>query len=334
MPASPQSIAAFRDAREFLLRNRNDPVAAAGFRWPRLDNFNWALDWFDAELASGDLRDSPGADHHRRRCGPVELRRVVGPLQPGGERAARAWRAPRRPHPADARQRGAVVGGDAGGDEARRRGGAGDHSAHRAGPRRAGAPRPRPPGGHLARGCAEARRPARHGHPHHRRRRGRGLRRLRNHAGRRPRVQARWPDRRRRSAAAVFHLRHHRHAEAGAAQPRSAIPSATSATMYCARAAAGRRAPEHLLARLGQARMELRVRALDRRRRGVHRQPAALQCARHAGRDRRWRRHHAVRAADGVAHVHPGGSEILEDLPARGLRRRRAAEPRGDRPGP
>ncbi len=39
---------AFRAARDFLLaqRGRHD-AACAGFRWPELTQFNWALDWFD-----------------------------------------------------------------------------------------------------------------------------------------------------------------------------------------------------------------------------------------------------------------------------------------------
>src|SRR5579859_531458 len=39
----------FQAARDFLLHHRDDYEAACtGFRWPRLDRFNWALDWFDA----------------------------------------------------------------------------------------------------------------------------------------------------------------------------------------------------------------------------------------------------------------------------------------------
>jgi acetyl-CoA synthetase len=42
------STEAFLDARKFLLANRNDHArACAGFRWPQLETFNWALDWFD-----------------------------------------------------------------------------------------------------------------------------------------------------------------------------------------------------------------------------------------------------------------------------------------------
>src|SRR5262252_9485046 len=42
----------FEEARAFLLRHRTDYDAAMkGFRWPDPAPFNWALDWFDAELA-------------------------------------------------------------------------------------------------------------------------------------------------------------------------------------------------------------------------------------------------------------------------------------------
>src|SRR5260370_28196198 len=42
----------FQDARSFLLKHRTDyEVAVKGFRWPDPAPFNWALDWFDAELA-------------------------------------------------------------------------------------------------------------------------------------------------------------------------------------------------------------------------------------------------------------------------------------------
>lgn len=40
--------AKFLAARDFLLRHRSDyDKACAGFRWPELETFNWALDWFD-----------------------------------------------------------------------------------------------------------------------------------------------------------------------------------------------------------------------------------------------------------------------------------------------
>jgi acetyl-CoA synthetase len=51
----PDIIAAdeFRAARDFLLDHRGDyETAYRDFRWPRLDTFNWAVDWFDGVLAA------------------------------------------------------------------------------------------------------------------------------------------------------------------------------------------------------------------------------------------------------------------------------------------
>jgi acetyl-CoA synthetase len=50
----------FKAARDLLLAHRSDhATAVAAFRWPELDHFNWALDWFDAELAHGPDADKP-----------------------------------------------------------------------------------------------------------------------------------------------------------------------------------------------------------------------------------------------------------------------------------
>jgi acetyl-CoA synthetase len=52
-------MTSFRDARDFLLQHRHAyETAYEGFRWPEGD-FNWALDWFDAELATGASADRP-----------------------------------------------------------------------------------------------------------------------------------------------------------------------------------------------------------------------------------------------------------------------------------
>jgi len=43
----------FRAARDFLVKHRTDyDTAYAQFRWPRPENFNFAIDWFDAVLAA------------------------------------------------------------------------------------------------------------------------------------------------------------------------------------------------------------------------------------------------------------------------------------------
>jgi acetyl-CoA synthetase len=51
----------FQQARAFLLRHRTEyDKAVADFRWPDPVPFNWALDWFDAELArNADSKDRP-----------------------------------------------------------------------------------------------------------------------------------------------------------------------------------------------------------------------------------------------------------------------------------
>src|SRR5260370_21786534 len=47
-----RSMTTFQEARAFLLKHRSDyDTAVAEFRWPDPVPFNWALDWFDAELA-------------------------------------------------------------------------------------------------------------------------------------------------------------------------------------------------------------------------------------------------------------------------------------------
>ena len=60
--ASPRSAvaangaSAFLEARDFLLSNRCDYTTAyKGFRWPKLDTFNWAVDYFDV-MAAGNNR--------------------------------------------------------------------------------------------------------------------------------------------------------------------------------------------------------------------------------------------------------------------------------------
>src|SRR5512135_2052692 len=46
--SSKSSLDAFLKARDFLLQHREDyDTAYRDFRWPQLDEFNWALDYFD-----------------------------------------------------------------------------------------------------------------------------------------------------------------------------------------------------------------------------------------------------------------------------------------------
>jgi acetyl-CoA synthetase len=53
-PAAPDPLT-FREARDRLLELGHDYHGArAAFSWPRPHEFNWALEWFDAELAAGE----------------------------------------------------------------------------------------------------------------------------------------------------------------------------------------------------------------------------------------------------------------------------------------
>lgn len=54
------SLDAFKQARQFLFDHRTDYATAyRDFRWPVMDTFNFALDWFDAELARGPHANTP-----------------------------------------------------------------------------------------------------------------------------------------------------------------------------------------------------------------------------------------------------------------------------------
>jgi len=56
MSGGTDATATFRGARDFLLGRREDyDTAYRQFRWPELDTFNWALDWFDV-IARGNDR--------------------------------------------------------------------------------------------------------------------------------------------------------------------------------------------------------------------------------------------------------------------------------------
>ncbi|MGE0224812.1 MAG: AMP-binding protein [Acetobacteraceae bacterium] len=53
------SSVGFKAARDVLLPGGSSLRAARqDFQWPQLDRFNWALDWFDAELAAADSKDN------------------------------------------------------------------------------------------------------------------------------------------------------------------------------------------------------------------------------------------------------------------------------------
>src|SRR4051812_5418361 len=59
VPATGAGTQRLRAARDFLLETREDYERAyREFRWPQLETFNWALDWFDVLAAEGGGRDA------------------------------------------------------------------------------------------------------------------------------------------------------------------------------------------------------------------------------------------------------------------------------------
>ena len=89
---SGDSVAAFRQARDFLLRHRDDPrPRAATSAGPQLDRFNWALDYFDPMARGNDAPALWIVDEERQRGGPF-VSRAGGALDPGRQLPARARR--------------------------------------------------------------------------------------------------------------------------------------------------------------------------------------------------------------------------------------------------
>ena len=92
---------AFTAVRDFLIEHRDDYQAAyEGFQWPELEEFNWALDWFDP-LARGNHQPAlwiVEQDGSERKLSFDEMARALGSgrelaAQPGGHA-----RGPHRPH--------------------------------------------------------------------------------------------------------------------------------------------------------------------------------------------------------------------------------------------
>ena len=140
-------------------------------------------------------------------------------------------------------------------------------------------------------------------------------------------------DRCRRSAAPVFHLGNDGEAEARAAFAPE-LSGRQPVQPFCSGALARRCAFEHVVARLGEARLELFFHPLARRRHRLHRQPAALQRARDC-----WTRSRPT-ASPLCARRQPCGGCSCRRICApwkTSLRevvfRRRTAQPRGHRAG-
>ena len=83
---------AIRALRDGLLANREDwEAACASFAWPALDEFNWALDWFDGFARGNDalgllVVEADGSSQS------LTFGELVDALGPARELAARAGR--------------------------------------------------------------------------------------------------------------------------------------------------------------------------------------------------------------------------------------------------
>ena len=80
----------FKQARDFLFDHAGDYKAAhAGFRWPDMEHFNYALDWFDAELAQGESANRLAL----KIVGAVAAERTFSELSTASNRLANGLRA-------------------------------------------------------------------------------------------------------------------------------------------------------------------------------------------------------------------------------------------------
>src|ERR1700761_810390 len=83
------STQAFKAARDFLFAHRTDyRTAHCDFRWPDLTHFNYALDWFDAELARAQ-----GGDLALKIVGEGAATRTFAELSEASSRVANGLRA-------------------------------------------------------------------------------------------------------------------------------------------------------------------------------------------------------------------------------------------------
>jgi len=86
---SQSAASAFRASRDFLIAHREDyPTAYAGFEWPAMPTFNWALDHFD-DMARGNTRTALWIVNE----GGTEVRRSFDELRLASNRTANFLRA-------------------------------------------------------------------------------------------------------------------------------------------------------------------------------------------------------------------------------------------------
>ena len=258
----------FAEARQFLLDHREDYAGAyAAFRWPEPAPFNWAIDWFDQLGTAPESRDrvalwiveiASGAETRITFaiCRAARARRRTGSRSLGVKRGDRVLLPLGNVGPlwevmlASIKLGAVVIPATTLLPEADladriRRGNV--KVVVTAATRSANSAPPTSGSGSLSARRAEARLAT--------------LRSVRCLAGpSRP-----TGDRAGRPAAALFHLRDDRAAEARASLPPE-LSRRPPLHDVLDRAPARRRPPEHLLAGLGEARLELVLRSVERRR--------------------------------------------------------------------
>ncbi len=292
------ATAAFRAARDLLLSHREDYDAAIReFAWPELDEFNWALDWFDVVAA-----EHPGQEALRVVAEDGTTTLTYGELAARSNQVAN-WLRSLGARRGDrlllmlgniaelwevilaAIKLGVVIipastllSPDDLADRIER-GNVRHVVTEKGSGRNSKGSAATGPGSQSSRCAAvvHAGRLGRHLAP---------IQRVRPHACR---VRPGRADQGQRPAAALLHLRYHRAAQAGGAHP-GVLSGRPPVHGVLDRPATGRRPPEHLLPRLGEARLEQRVRPVERggdhadpRLRAVLRGPAAPRVRRAAG---------------------------------------------------
>ena len=92
---SSGNAAPFIAARELLFKHREDYASAyREFRWPKLDRFNWALDYFDV-MARDNVHPALWLVDEDTGETKLSFARIERALEPHRQCFARARRSPR-----------------------------------------------------------------------------------------------------------------------------------------------------------------------------------------------------------------------------------------------
>ncbi|MCD2261171.1 AMP-binding protein [Dietzia aurantiaca] len=100
-PLSTEATEQFRAARDFLQANaENYDAARAGFVWPELDEWNWALNWFDVQAEGNDDPALWIVEEHDGGGAPTEAKYSFDEMRIRSDRTAN-WLRDRGVEPGD-----------------------------------------------------------------------------------------------------------------------------------------------------------------------------------------------------------------------------------------